>query len=62
MKGLLAVPFVLNSQPAVLYDGIDDEDMDKMAHTARQRYADIFRDVEMLIDDHSKFVATKLRS
>lgn len=28
-----------------------------MAHTARQRYADIFRDVEKLIDDHSKQLA-----
>lgn len=28
-----------------------------MAHSARQRYADIFRDVEKLIDDHSKLAA-----
>lgn len=28
-----------------------------MAHSARQRYADIFRDVEKLVDDHSKLAA-----
>lgn len=31
-----------------------------MAHTARQRYADIFRDVEKLIDDHSKQLAIEV--
>lgn len=51
---------MLNSQPAAPYDGIDDQEIDMMAHTARQRYADIFRDVEKLIDDHSKQLAIEV--
>ena len=52
-KGLLAVPFVLNSQPAVEYDDTHAQSLDTMARSARQRYAEIFRDVEDLILDHS---------
>lgn len=53
IKGLLAVPFVLNSEPAVAYDDIQDQDLATMASSLHQRYADIFRDVENLILDHS---------
>lgn len=53
-KGLLAVPFVLNSQPAVDYDDAKTQSLDTMARSARQRYAEIFRDVEDLIIDESK--------
>jgi len=53
-QGLLAVPFVLNSQPAVEYDEKHAHSLDTMARSARQRYAEIFRDVEDLILDHSE--------
>ncbi|KAJ9657242.1 IMP 5'-nucleotidase [Neophaeococcomyces mojaviensis] len=62
IKGLLAVPFVLNSQPAAPYDGMTHDDLDQMACTARQRYADIFRDVEGLIQDHIVHQRTNSRS
>jgi hypothetical protein len=50
------VPFVLNSQPAVEYDEVNTQSLDTMARSARQRYAEIFRDVEDLILDQSEFV------
>jgi IMP and pyridine-specific 5'-nucleotidase len=54
---LLAVPFVLNTQPAVEYDGVTGQSLDNMARSAQQRYGEIFRDVEELILDHSEFPA-----
>ncbi|KAL4912647.1 IMP-specific 5-nucleotidase [Aspergillus aurantiobrunneus] len=51
IKGLLAVPFVLHSQPTAVYQ----EHSGKLAEVAldtHQRYAEIFRDVEGLMDDH----------
>lgn len=51
IKGLLAVPFVLHSQPAAAYDERQDV-LVKMASTARRRYAEVLRDVEDLINDH----------
>lgn len=50
------MPFVLNSQPAVEYDETNTQSLDTMARSARQRYAEIFRDVEDLILDQSEFV------
>ncbi|PHH89446.1 hypothetical protein CDD83_6051 [Cordyceps sp. RAO-2017] len=50
VKGLLAVPFVLYSQPTGVIG--DDTDVAKMAEEAHRRYAEIMRDVEMMIDDH----------
>jgi IMP and pyridine-specific 5'-nucleotidase len=50
---LLAVPFVLHSQPTAIYH----EESAKLAAVAtatHQRYAEIMRDVEFLINDHSK--------
>ncbi|KFA65665.1 hypothetical protein S40285_06015 [Stachybotrys chlorohalonatus IBT 40285] len=48
IKGLLAVPFVLYSQPTgVLGDGHS-----KVGEEAHRRYAEIMRDVELMIDDH----------
>ncbi|ETN38522.1 uncharacterized protein HMPREF1541_06557 [Cyphellophora europaea CBS 101466] len=55
IKGLLAVPFVLNSRPAAAYEEHLTEHtatIASMARSAHQRYADIFRDVEDLINDH----------
>lgn len=52
-QGLLAVPFVLHSQPTAVYH----EESAKLAAVAtatHQRYAEIMRDVEFLINDHSK--------
>lgn len=51
VKALLAVPFVLYSQPTGVLG--DDTNVAKMAEEAHRRYAEIMRDVEMMIDDHS---------
>ncbi|KAL3430548.1 IMP-specific 5'-nucleotidase 1 [Aspergillus tetrazonus] len=51
IKGLLAVPFVLHSQPTA----VQEEDATKLAavaHDTHQRYAEIFSDVERLLNDH----------
>ena len=53
IKGLLAVPFVLHSQPTAVYDcKTRNHVIGKMASTAHRRYAEILRDVEELINDH----------
>lgn len=54
IKGLLAVPFVLASKPAAVYDERKDKNLANMATSAHQRYADIFRDIEALVLDHIK--------
>ena len=54
-QGLLAVPFVLHSQPTAAYDERENV-VAKMAHTAHRRYAEILRDVEELINDHSQYI------
>jgi len=51
IKGLLAVPFILHSQPTAAYDTRSDVLM-TMATTAHRRYAEILHDVEDLINDH----------
>lgn len=51
IKGLLAVPFVLYSQPTGIVG--DGTSISKMAEEAHRRYAEIMRDVENMIDDHS---------
>ncbi|OJD24479.1 hypothetical protein ACJ73_04163 [Blastomyces percursus] len=51
IKGLLAVPFVLHSQPTALYQ----EHTPNLAHPAAKthdRYVEIMHDVENLINDH----------
>ncbi|CEJ91404.1 Putative IMP-specific 5'-nucleotidase 1 [[Torrubiella] hemipterigena] len=50
VKALLAVPFVLYSQPAGVVS--DDESLEQAAAEAHRRYAEIMRDVENMIDDH----------
>lgn len=55
IKGLLAVPFVLLSQPTALpasNNPNDQSSVDAMARNAHTRYAEIMRDVEDLIRDH----------
>lgn len=54
IKGLLAVPFVLHSQPTAAWDehGSSSKLVARMASTAQRRYAEIMRDVEGLINDH----------
>jgi IMP and pyridine-specific 5'-nucleotidase len=52
-QGLLAVPFVLHSQPTVVFH----EESVKLAAVAtatQKRYAEIMRDVELLVNDHSE--------
>ncbi|KAJ2899678.1 IMP-specific 5'-nucleotidase 1 [Zalerion maritima] len=51
IKGLLAVPFVLYSQPTGVFEGQGINNV-KMAEEAHRRYAEIMRDVELMIDDH----------
>ncbi|KAL4966647.1 IMP 5'-nucleotidase ISN1 [Aspergillus stella-maris] len=54
IKALLAVPFVLHSQPTAVHLW-QQEDTSKLAAVAldtHQRYAEIFRDVERLLNDH----------
>jgi len=51
IKGLLAVPFVLLSQPTAVH-GDDKSSVDAMALNAHKRYAEIMKDVEGLIFDH----------
>ncbi|KAH0602260.1 uncharacterized protein H6S33_000627 [Morchella sextelata] len=49
IKGLLAVPFVLHSQPTAV---AGDASLPNMAIEARRRYREIMKDVEELINDH----------
>ncbi|ORY60627.1 IMP-specific 5-nucleotidase [Pseudomassariella vexata] len=51
IKGLLAVPFVLYSQPTGVFKshGVSFTQMSEEAH---RRYAEIMRDVEGMLDDH----------
>ncbi|KAF2025282.1 IMP-specific 5'-nucleotidase-like protein 1 [Setomelanomma holmii] len=51
IKGLLAVPFVLHSQPTAVFEP-NGQSMDTQASNARRRYAEIFRDVEDIVNDH----------
>ena len=51
IKGLLAVPFVLHSQPTIAFDE-NGSVLHNMATTAHKRYAEIMHDVEELINDH----------
>ncbi|KAF4973786.1 hypothetical protein FZEAL_9233 [Fusarium zealandicum] len=50
VKGLLAVPFVLYSQPTGVFG--DGPSVTLMAEEAHRRYAEIMHDVELMIDDH----------
>ncbi|KAF2268100.1 IMP-specific 5'-nucleotidase-like protein 1 [Lojkania enalia] len=51
IKGLLAVPFVLHSQPTAVFEP-HRESVDQMANIAQRRYAEIMRDVEEIVNDH----------
>ena len=51
IKGLLAVPFVLHSQPTAKTNDLH-EPVTKMASIAHERYAEILRSVEDLVNDH----------
>ena len=55
IKGLLAVPFVLHSQPTAIYSPQDDI-LPEMASNSHRRYAEILRDVEALIEEHSMYL------
>jgi IMP and pyridine-specific 5'-nucleotidase len=45
------VPFVLYSEPTGVFG--DGTNVDRMAEESHRRYAEIMRDVERMIDDHS---------
>ncbi|KAM3088209.1 IMP 5'-nucleotidase [Clarireedia jacksonii] len=51
IKGLLAVPFVLHSQPTGVFESRNGSVGD-MAEIAHRRYVEIMQDVEDMIDDH----------
>ncbi|KAK4494046.1 hypothetical protein PRZ48_015233 [Zasmidium cellare] len=51
IKGLLAVPFVLLSQPTNIHED-DKPTVAQMAQSAHERYSQIMKDVEDLIIDH----------
>ncbi|KAH8732258.1 IMP-specific 5'-nucleotidase-like protein 1 [Phaeosphaeriaceae sp. PMI808] len=51
IKGLLAVPFVLHSQPTAVFEP-QGQSVEQQANVAQRRYAEIFRDVEDIINDH----------
>ncbi|CAJ2503484.1 Uu.00g108780.m01.CDS01 [Anthostomella pinea] len=51
IKGLLAVPFVLYSQPTGIFE-TNGFSITRMSEEAHRRYAEIMRDVEFMIDDH----------
>ncbi|KZZ90683.1 IMP-specific 5'-nucleotidase 1 [Ascosphaera apis ARSEF 7405] len=51
IKGLLAVPFVLDAQPTELYSE-NSVALKKTAERAATRYAEILKDVEHLIQEH----------
>ena len=53
IKGLLAVPFVLHSQPTAAYEQ-NGNALETMVSTSHRRYAEILHDVEELINDHSE--------
>jgi IMP-specific 5'-nucleotidase len=52
IKGLLAVPFVIHSQPTGVFETRNGT-VAQMAEEAHRRYAEIMKDVEDMIDDHS---------
>jgi IMP-specific 5'-nucleotidase len=61
LQGLLAVPFVLNSQPtAEDEEGDEAEALEAMTKSVHRRYAEIMRDVEGLVNDHSTSCALSL--
>ncbi|KAF2997660.1 IMP 5'-nucleotidase [Curvularia kusanoi] len=51
IKGLLAVPFVLHSQPTAVFEE-KAQTVHQQASVAQRRYAEIMRDVEEIINDH----------
>ncbi|KAI5298306.1 hypothetical protein KEM56_004159 [Ascosphaera pollenicola] len=53
IKGLLAVPFVLDAQPTELFSE-NSEALKTTAERAATRYAEILKDVEHLIQDHGR--------
>ncbi|KAH6630121.1 IMP-specific 5-nucleotidase [Chaetomium sp. MPI-SDFR-AT-0129] len=55
IKGLLAVPFVLYSQPHGAIDGQSEDTLIQTREEAHRRYSEILRDVEVMIDDHISY-------
>ena len=53
IKGLLAVPFVIHSQPTGVFESRSGT-VAQMAEEAHRRYEEIMKDIEGMIDDHSK--------
>ncbi|KAG0650341.1 IMP-specific 5 -nucleotidase 1 [Hyphodiscus hymeniophilus] len=51
IKGLLAVPFVICSQPTGVFETRCGT-VEEMAQEAHRRYAEVMQDVEDMIDDH----------
>lgn len=47
------MPFILHSQPTGVFEP-RSETVDQMASISQRRYAEIMRDVEDIVNDHSK--------
>lgn len=56
-QGLLAVPFVLHSQPTAVFEP-EVEAVEATATRTQRRYAEIMRDVEDIVNDHSTIPTT----
>ena len=52
-KGLLAVPFVLHSQPTTVFEDTDEDAT--ATNTTVRRYGEIMLDVETLISNHRAY-------
>ena len=53
IKALLAVPFVIHSQPTGVFDE-EEANVGRMAAEAHRRYAEILKDVEGMVDDYGE--------
>ncbi|RKF61229.1 IMP-specific 5'-nucleotidase 1 [Erysiphe neolycopersici] len=61
LGGLLAVPFVLHSQPTGVFE-TRNHSVQEMAEATRRRYVEIMKDVEEMIDDYIEHQKVGLES
>jgi hypothetical protein len=57
LKAMLAVPFVLHSEPTGVFETATNS-VEQMAAGASRRYEEVMLDVERMIDDHSKYACS----
>lgn len=56
LKAMLAVPFVLHSEPTGAFETATNS-VEQMSSAASRRYEEVMLDVERIIDDHSKYTS-----